>query len=152
MIRIWGQVGRLSCSASGHAWLSCLPEDEALALVEKQGDGSRREYGPHAPVSRSALVKYLRQSRKRAIALVLQTYAPWINSIAAPVRELSTREVIGAVVIAGPHVWLTEERILELAPALLEAAGELALTIGSSPGLGRRHDGTPSNFFMTRAK
>ena len=60
-----GQVGRLSCSASGHAWLSCLPDDEALALVEKQGYGLRKDYGPRAPETKPALLKYLRQTRKR---------------------------------------------------------------------------------------
>ncbi len=50
-----GQVGRLSCSASGYAWLSCLPDEEAFELVEKQGYGSREEYGPRAPQTRQAL-------------------------------------------------------------------------------------------------
>ena len=62
-----GQVGRLSCSASGHAWLSCLPDDDARALVEKQGYGMRRDYGPRAPESWPALLKYLRQTRKLRI-------------------------------------------------------------------------------------
>jgi len=34
-----GQVGRLSCSASGHGVLACLSDEEAMALVEKQGFG-----------------------------------------------------------------------------------------------------------------
>lgn len=50
-----GQVGRLSCSASGHAWLSCLSDDDARALVEKQGYGLRKDYGPRAPESWPAL-------------------------------------------------------------------------------------------------
>ena len=59
-------------------------------------------------------------------------------------------EVVGAVVIAGPHVRLTEARMLELAPRLVEAAGELAMAIAASPRLGRRN-GAPANFFVTPA-
>ncbi|MBV9565139.1 MAG: IclR family transcriptional regulator [Bradyrhizobium sp.] len=145
-----GQVGRLSCSACGHAWLSCLPEDAALALVEKQGFGLRKDYGPRAPESKSALLKYLRQARERGFALVVQTYTPWMNAIAAPIRDPSTGEVVGAVVIAGPHIRLTEPRMLELAPAVTAAAAELALAIIASPGLGRRIV-RPANFFVTSA-
>jgi IclR family transcriptional regulator, acetate operon repressor len=144
-----GQVGRLSCSACGHAWLSCLPEDAALALVEKQGFGMRREYGPRAPETKSALLKYLRQARERGFALVVQTYTPWMNGIAAPIRDPSSAEVVGAVVIAGPHIRLTEARMLELAPAVTAAARELALAIIASPGLGRIV--RPANFFVTSA-
>jgi DNA-binding IclR family transcriptional regulator len=146
-----GQVGRLSCSASGHAWLACLPEDEALALVEKQGFGLRKDYGPRAPETKQALLKYLQQTRKRGFSLVVQTYSPWMNASAAAIRHPATGEVTGAVVIAGPHVRLTETRMLELAPHLLEAARDLSLAIAASPGLGQRRAGTEANMFAPPA-
>lgn len=40
-----GQVARLSYSASGHAWLSCLSDEEVLLLVKRQGFGLRSAYG-----------------------------------------------------------------------------------------------------------
>jgi DNA-binding IclR family transcriptional regulator len=144
-----GQVGRLSCSASGHAWLSCLPDDDARALVEKQGYGMRRDYGPRAPESWPALLKYLRQTRKRGFSTCMQTYTPWMSATAAPIRHPRNGEVTGAVVIAGPHIRLTEERMLELAPALLKTAQELSMATLASPGLqSRRHHGS---FFETNA-
>ena len=130
-----GQVGRLSCSASGHAWLACLSEEEALALVEKQGFGLRKDYGPRAPETREALLRYLRKARKRGFSMVMQTYTPWMNATAAPIRHPKTREVTGSVVIAGPDIRLTEERMLALAPALLDASQELSLATMASPGL-----------------
>lgn len=137
-----GQAGRLSCSASGHAWLSCLSDEEAIALVERQGYGSREEFGPRAPQTQAALLKYLRQARKRGFGLVVQTYSPWMNATAAPIRHPQTREVVGAVVIAGPHIRLTEEKMLSLSPLLLNAARELSLAMAASPGLshGRSRD------------
>jgi DNA-binding IclR family transcriptional regulator len=144
-----GQVGRLSCSASGQAWLSCLTDDEAKALVEKQGYGSRKDYGPRAPENWPALQKCLRQTRKRGVSVCMQTYTPWMSATAAPIRHPKTKEVTGAVVIAGPHIRLTEERMLELAPALLQTAQELSMATLASPGLqsGRPH----GSFFDTNA-
>jgi IclR family acetate operon transcriptional repressor len=142
-----GQVGRLSCSASGHAWLSCLPDSEALALVAKQGFGTRREYGPRAPESEAALLKYLRQARKRGFSITIQTYADWMNAIAAPVKHPATGEVTATVVIAGPHVRLTENRMIELAPLVMDAARELSTVVATSPSLGARRPGGQSGFF-----
>jgi len=130
-----GQVGRLSCSASGHAWLACLSDEEAMALVEKQGFGLRKDYGPRAPETKAALLKYLRQTRKRGFSVVMQTYSPWMNAFAAVIRHPKTSEVTGAVVIAGPHIRLTEPRMLRLSPALLDAAQELSVAAMASSGL-----------------
>jgi IclR family acetate operon transcriptional repressor len=130
-----GQVGRLSCSASGHAWLACMSDEEAMVLVEKQGFGLRRDYGPRAPETKAALLKYLRNTRKRGFSVVVQTYSPWMNATAAVIRHPKTREVTGAIVIAGPDIRLTEQRMLQLSPALLDAAGELSLATMASQGL-----------------
>ncbi|RXG99361.1 IclR family transcriptional regulator [Bradyrhizobium zhanjiangense] len=142
-----GQVGRLSCSASGHAWLSCLSDEEARGLVEKQGYGLRKDYGPRAPESWPALLKFLRQARKRGVSICVQTYTPWMSATAAPIRHPKTKEVTGAVVIAGPHIRLTEERMLELAPALLQTAQELSMATLASPGLYGRVARPGESFF-----
>ncbi|MFA6265067.1 MAG: IclR family transcriptional regulator [Pseudolabrys sp.] len=142
-----GQVGRLSCSASGHAWLACLTDEEALALVEKQGFGLRRDYGPRAPETPAALLKYLRQARKRGFSMAVQTYTSWMNAAAAALRNPASNEVTGAVVIAGPHIRLTEARMLELGPRLVQAARELSLaTVASTKLIPRKHG---SSFFPT---
>ena len=133
-----GQVGRLSCSASGHAWLSCLPDEEAIELVERQGYGSRREFGPRAPQTRQALLRSLRLARKRGFALMIQTYSPWMNAVASPIRQRSNGDVIGAIVIAGPEMRLSEEKMLGLAPLLIEASNELSLAMVARPA---RHGG-----------
>lgn len=146
-----GQIGRLSCTASGHAWLSCLPEEEALALVDKQGIGLRKDYGPRAPETKSALLKCLRTARKLGVAMTERTYTPWMNSIAAAIRDPATGDVVGTVVIAGPHIRLTDKRMQELAPSVIEAARELALAIVASPGLAPRGRNAGS-FFVTAAK
>jgi IclR family transcriptional regulator, acetate operon repressor len=123
-----GQVARLSCSASGHAWLSSLSDEEALSLVKSQGFGSRSDYGPRAPETEEALLKYLRKARKQGFSIVMQTYTPGTNAIAAPIRHPQTHEVSSVLVIAGPSIRFTEERMLALSSSLLEAVRELSLT------------------------
>lgn len=132
-----GQTARLSCSASGIAWLSFLPEEEAIARVEEQGYGSREEYGPKAPETRQAFVKFMRQTRKQGYSKAVQTYYPWMSSMAAPIRNANTREIIGTVVIAGPSLRMTEEKMNSLVPDLLNAAQELSQAILASPTLTR---------------
>ena len=146
-----GQTARLSCSASGIAWLSCLTDDEALALVAKQGFGPRADYGPKAPQTPEALLKYLRAARKRGFAMVTQTYSSWMSTIAAPIRDAASQEVTGTVNIAGPHVRLTEARMLELAPLLLEAARELSLALVASP-FSRPRGGASADIVIERVR
>ena len=128
-----GQVARLSCTASGFAWLACLPDDEAIALIDRQGIGSRKDYGPRAPETPQAVLKILRQTRKRGFSLAMQTYSPWVNAFAAPILHPTTGEVTGTITISGPHIRLLEPRMLELGPRLIEAAKELSLASIGSP-------------------
>lgn len=39
----------LSCSAAGHAWLSTMSEDDAMALVAKKGLGKPEDFGRRRP-------------------------------------------------------------------------------------------------------
>jgi IclR family transcriptional regulator, acetate operon repressor len=146
-----GQEARLSCSASGIAWLSCLVEAEALALVAKQGFGARADYGPKAPQTPEALLKLVRTARKRGFSMVAQTYSNWMATIAAPIRDATTQDVIGTVNIAGPYVRLTEARMLEFAPLLLEGARELSLALVASP-LTRPRGGPSADILIEDAK
>jgi len=120
-----------------------------MKLVEKQGFGLRKDYGPKAPETKAALLKALRETRKRGYSSAIQTYAPWMNSAAAAVRTPASGEVAGAVVIAGPHMRLTEARICELSPLLIDAARELAVAIAASPTLSPPRGGSGS-FFISQ--
>ena len=146
-----GQQGRLSCSSSGHAWLSCLDDKDALALVRKQGFGTRSSYGPRAPQTATALLKYLSLARKRGFALTVQTFTPWMNAIAVPIRQSALGEITGTVSVAGPHVRFTEKRMLAVAPLAMVAARELALATASSPALGGRAAHATVNIFAEPA-
>ena len=128
---------RLSCSAAGHAWLSTLSDEAALALVAKQGFGAPDDYGPKAPTTVKALMTHLRTARKRGFATISEVFAPSMSAMAAPVRARDG-VTIGVVTIAGPLVRLTETRMEELADPLLRCAGEIEAASGASTMFKRR--------------
>jgi DNA-binding IclR family transcriptional regulator len=118
-----GMGARLSCTASGHAWLSTLSDERALELVSKQGFGKPKDYGPKAPTTARALLASLRAARALGYATTDEAFAPGMAAMAAPVMR--RRESIGVISITGPRTRLTPARMRALAPALLEATAEL---------------------------
>jgi IclR family acetate operon transcriptional repressor len=128
---------RLSCSAGGQAWLMTLSEERATELVARQGFGEPKHYGPKAPTTFRALMKLLEEHRGRGFSMIVESYAPGMTAMAAPVLRRD-KEAIGVITIAGPLLRLAPQRMLELGRPLLQAAAELALASTSSPLFARR--------------
>ncbi len=128
-----GRDARLSCTSSGHAWLLTLSDEEAVALVSKQGFGQPKDYGPKAPTTVKALLGFLHAARVRGYAMIDEVFAPGMTAVAAPVQRRG-RPALGVLSIAGPKTRLTTARIQALAPKLLETAAELA-ALSSASGL-----------------
>jgi DNA-binding IclR family transcriptional regulator len=122
---------RLSCSAGGHAWLMTLSEERATALVAAQGFASPKQYGPKAPTTFKALMKILDEDRRRGYSTIVESYAPGMTAMAAPILRRSG-EAVGVITIAGPLQRLTPERMQTLGPPLMKAASDLALVTVSS--------------------
>lgn len=131
-----GSIARLSCSSSGLAWLSTMSDDDALVRVSRQGIGSPAEFGPNAPADLKAFLKALHETRKRGFAVTEETYTAGLNAMAAPVR-LQGQTPMGTLSIAGPSARLSRERMIELGPALLACAAQLATASSASALLSR---------------
>ncbi|SYX90177.1 Pca regulon regulatory protein [Pseudomonas reidholzensis] len=130
-----GKEARLSCSASGYAWLSTMDNARALALVAQQGLGSVEDYGPQAPQSIEALLPRIEAARSVGYAVAIQTFADWMAAIAVPVVHPLSGKVIGVVSVAGPVFRLSEARLQQIAPALIAAAAHIQQLIPGSPAL-----------------
>ncbi|MDF3838819.1 IclR family transcriptional regulator [Cupriavidus basilensis] len=126
-----GEDARLSCSASGLAWMSTMGDDEALALAAQQGLGMPPAYGPNAPSSMQAMLEMVHAANERGFAVTQETFTPGLNAIAAPVR-LEGQAPMGVISIAGPTVRFTEARMQALGPALVSSAAQLAAASGAS--------------------
>jgi IclR family acetate operon transcriptional repressor len=62
-----GIDAKLSCTSSGHVWLSTMSEDDALTLVSRQGFGKTSEYGPTAPTTPTALLEAIRRAPRAGL-------------------------------------------------------------------------------------
>lgn len=135
-----GMSARLSCTASGHAWLLTLSDERALELVSRQGLGEPKAYGPKAPTTVKALLGYLHAARMRGYAMIDEVFAPGMAAMAAPLMRRGV--ALGVISIAGPRTRLTAARMHALAPALLAATAELGpmshgSTLYGRPPLGK---------------
>lgn len=130
-----GMDARLSCTASGHAWLMTMSDERALELVSRQGFGAPAQYGPQAPTTIKALLGFLQAARARGYAVIDEVFAPGMAALAVPVYRREA--VIGVISIAGPRTRLDSDRISALAPTLLAAAAELGPMAKSSSLFGR---------------
>ena len=132
-----GSDARLSCSASGLAWLATQSDEEALARVAQQGLGQRSDYGPNAPATLKALLDCVHSTRKRGYSLTLETFTAGLNAMGTAVR-LKDQPAMGVISIAGPSARFTEKRMRELASEMLAVAAQLAATSRASPFFNQR--------------
>ena len=132
-----GSDARLSCSASGHAWMAAMTDDEALALVAQQGLGQSGDYGPNAPPTLQAVLDCVRQTRERGYSITQETFTPGLNAMGAAVR-LNGQPPIGVITIAGPTVRFTLEKMQALGPDLMSIAAQMAAASGASPFFNKR--------------
>ncbi|SAK72185.1 IclR family transcriptional regulator [Caballeronia pedi] len=119
-----GQAARLSCTSTGHAWLMTMTDEQAAALVLKQGFGQPNEFGPNAPTTLKALLGFLHAARVRGYAMIDEVFAPRMAAVATPV--VSGSRCVGVISLAGPRARLTVEKIHAYSVLLREAANELA--------------------------
>ncbi|KQN43442.1 IclR family transcriptional regulator [Pseudomonas sp. Leaf48] len=121
-----GRDAPLFYTASGHAWLACMSDAQALSLVERQAAQLPADVGPNAPRSNIELLERLRMAREQGYAWVEESSAVGTSAIAAVVRHPLNGRVIGVLSIAGPSARMPGARLHELAPTLLEYAQELS--------------------------
>lgn len=116
----------LFATASGKAWLSTLPMDEAARIVMKNGglkDADR--YGPNVVRSIEALLREIKATSRRGYGLASSEAEFGVTAVAAAIRD-DGGPALGTVSIAGPSARVTEKRAHELAPLVIGSAEQLA--------------------------
>ena len=120
-----GVVVHLATSAGGRAWLGALSDDEALALIARQGLEPPFPAGPGAPKTLGAVLEELAAARRRGYAVAVDSYIDGMAAMAVPIFAPGDRRPIGCMSIAGPAVRLTAERQEALSASLRAAAAEI---------------------------
>ena len=126
----------LALSASGHAWLSRLPEERAMRLAATQLTDARHPIGHNAPRYLFEVMAHVRAARERGWAFVRDSAEEGISAMAAPVVSPPPQHASGVVSIAGPTLQLDEKLMHELVPSLHALAAELCELAASSRGGG----------------
>lgn len=121
---VMGQDAVPHATASGKAWLSTLSSERVEAVLEHE---SRLSATPRSPLDRSGLFVELDEVRLRGYATTFEEMDRGINAVAAPIYGAGRNgEATGTVSIAGPSVRMTQARMAELSPLLLDAAAKIS--------------------------
>ncbi|WP_313818392.1 IclR family transcriptional regulator [Citricoccus sp.] len=121
-----GQEVKLSCSASGLAWLSTMTDERAVELVERQGYPALDEYTPSAPRTRTEYLALLHEARELGFGYVADLFELGVAAIAVPVVLAPGEEGVGVLNLCGPSARLDRESCVAMLPDLRQAAQELA--------------------------
>jgi DNA-binding IclR family transcriptional regulator len=121
-----GHLTPLHATSSGKILLAHMPAHKRAELLSEAG---LKKVTPHTLTSKTKLEKNLAEARERGYSWTMEELEVGLHAIAAPVRDRDG-EVIASVSASGPAYRLTEERLHELAPVLIEGAEEISHRMG----------------------
>ncbi|WP_020205667.1 MULTISPECIES: IclR family transcriptional regulator [Cupriavidus] len=114
------------CTASGRAYLSALPEDDALAAI---GRAQRIAHTVHTRTQVDDILAVLREARQRGYAVNCEELFLGDMTIAAPVIGGNGRPLGAVHVVAPTSRWTREEAERKLAPPLLQCARAVSSSV-----------------------
>lgn len=119
-----GQHIPLHATSNGKILLSGLDDKAAVDVV-----GTLHRYTPATLTKKSRLREELAQVRERGYAVAVDELEEGLAAAAAPVRN-AHGDVIASMSISGPTFRLTQARLEEVVPLLVEAADEVSHRLG----------------------
>lgn len=121
-----GQLTPLHATSSGKILLAHMPAKERADLLSQSG---LKKVTPNTLTAKTKLEKNLADARERGYAWTLEELEIGLHAMAAPIRSRDG-DVIAALSASGPSYRLTEERMSELAPVLIQGAEEISHRMG----------------------
>ena len=119
----------LHATATGKAWLSTLPEDEAMRIVVATRFETPAHFGPNIVTDPDRFREELRRTRERGYGLAIEEGEPGMAAVAVVVRDSARGDgpAVATLSIAGPISRFVEERRQATAAVLTAAAAELSV-------------------------
>jgi len=128
-VRITAPIGLtlpLHCTAAGKVHLAFDAEEQLRSTLPE----NLKSFTERTIIDRAQLLDELQRVGRDGYAVDMGEFMEEVNSVAVPIRDY-TRLVVGSLAVAGPGYRLAPERITgEIAPALLDAGGELSRRLG----------------------
>lgn len=118
----------LHATANGRAWLSTMPEAEAMRLVFAEGFGTLTNMGPNYVTDIDDFRKQLAQTRAQGYAIVVEEAEIGTSALAVPFYSNGEEgaQVAGTISVAGPSLRISPARFDELSQDLLQTAREIS--------------------------
>jgi len=123
-----GRITPLHCTSSGKALIAWLEPHDLNPLLKGLLDEPER-FTAATLTTREAIEAELAAVRDQGYAIVVEEYEIGLNAVAAPIRD-QTGGVVAALSLAGPSYRLPPERIVDLAPTVVEAGREISRRMG----------------------
>ena len=120
-----GRCVPLHSVAGGKVLLASLPEREVLRLVRRGID----RFTERTITSIEDLDRQLDSVARDGYVVSFEELEHGLNAVAAPIRD-HTGMVVAALSVSGPGYRLTEERAVEIAPAVASAADAVGHRMG----------------------
>ncbi len=114
------------CSANGKVLLAHLPDDRLERLLDAFPLDRR---GPNTITDRDELRREIARIHDQGYAVDNLEFADDIRAVGAPIRD-HHGEVVAAIAVAGPATRLSLEKVHELAPRVISAAGGISAQLG----------------------
>jgi DNA-binding IclR family transcriptional regulator len=131
-IRMFSAIGKRGpayCTGVGKAMLAFLPEQRQRELV---GRMSMRRFTKNTFVNRAAFLRHLAEIRARGYSKDLEEHEDQIRCTAAPIFDYRG-EVIASLSVTAPSFRFTLKRLDEIAPLVVQAAGNTTRSLGGRP-------------------
>jgi len=117
---------QLNTHAAGKAWLCTLEPSKAWEILQETGI---EHCTPYSKTTRKQLLTDFAESRERGFAISYQENELHVGAIAAPIlvrRPSGDMECAGVISVAAPTSRMSEQDLLDLAPALLAGVAKLS--------------------------
>ncbi len=118
----------LHCTAVGKAKMAFLREEDCDRVIRRVG---LPRFTPNTITDPAALKAELALIRRRGYAVDNEEHEVGIRCVAAPIRD-DSGAVIASCSISGPAGRMTDQRIAELAPEVMQAAEGISRRLGYS--------------------
>ena len=114
---ILGETSPFYCTGIGKAILAHMPEEEWLAHIPAE----RTRFQPNTITDLDAIVEELRRTRRRGYAIDNSERDPNVRCVGVPVYN-SAGKLVAGVSTSGPAITMTDEKLMECAGILQNAA------------------------------
>jgi IclR family transcriptional regulator, KDG regulon repressor len=116
----------MHCTSVGKAILAHLPSNIVLDILDRKGLPMHTK---HTITNKDEFLKELIRVKEKGYALDLEENEYGIRCIAVPIFD-HLGKVIAAVSVSGPTIRMTDERLEQLKPRMIEIGKQISARLG----------------------